>query len=111
VSVLNSLMLLIRYVGCHSVFINDFKVYSVSVFTDDLWIRRKIAFLTIPFVSHESIFCYRFDASVVNSLALSIRYVSCHSVFIDDIKVYSVSIFANDLWISIDIVYFFFDQI
>ena len=34
-------------------------------------------------------FCYRFDASVVNSLTLSIPHVSCHSIFIGDFKVYS----------------------
>jgi hypothetical protein len=45
-------------------------------------------------------FCYRFDASVVNSLTLSITYLGCHSVFIDDFKVYSCSVFAGDLWIS-----------
>ena len=41
-------------------------------------------------------FCYQFDASVVNSLMLSIPYVSCHSVFSDDFKVYSDSVFTND---------------
>jgi hypothetical protein len=54
--VVNSLTLSISYGRCHSVFIDDFEVYNVSVFTDDLWIRHKIAFLTIPFASHESIF-------------------------------------------------------
>jgi hypothetical protein len=48
-------------------------------------------------------FCYRFDASVVNSLTLSITYNGCHSIFIDDFKVYSDSVFAADLWISSDI--------
>jgi hypothetical protein len=33
-------------------------------------------------------FCYWFDMSVLNSLMLSIPYVSCHSVFSDDVKVY-----------------------
>jgi hypothetical protein len=55
-SVVNKLTLLITYVGCHSVFIDDFKVYRDSVFTDDLWISCDIAFLTIPYVSHNSIF-------------------------------------------------------
>jgi hypothetical protein len=36
VSVMNSLTLLIPYVGCHSVFIDGFKVYGDSVFADDL---------------------------------------------------------------------------
>jgi hypothetical protein len=49
-------------------------------------------------------FCYRFDESVVNSLTLSISYVSCHSVFSDDSKVYKESVFADDWWISRDIV-------
>jgi hypothetical protein len=50
-------------------------------------------------------FCYRFDASVVNSLTLLIPYGSYHSVFIDDFKVCSDSVFADDLWISSDIVF------
>jgi len=54
-SVINSLTLSITYVGCHSVFIDDFKVYSYCVFTVDLWISRDIAFFTIPYVSHDSI--------------------------------------------------------
>jgi hypothetical protein len=33
-------------------------------------------------------FCNWFDASVVNSLTLSIPYVSCHSIFSDNFKVY-----------------------
>jgi hypothetical protein len=50
-------------------------------------------------------FCYRFDALVMNSLTLSITYVDCHSIFIDDYKVYNDSVFANDLWISSDIAF------
>jgi hypothetical protein len=50
-------------------------------------------------------FCYRFDASVVNSWTLSITNVGCHSIFIDDYKVYSDSIFADDLWIRSDIAF------
>ena len=42
-------------------------------------------------------FCYRFHASVLNSLTLSIPYVGCHSVFVDDFMVYSDSVFAEDL--------------
>jgi len=49
-------------------------------------------------------FCYRFYASVVNSSTLSMPYVGCHPVFIDD-KVYSDSVFADDLWISSDIAF------
>jgi hypothetical protein len=44
----NSLTLSIPYVGCHSVFIDDFKVYSYSVFAADLSISGDITFLTIP---------------------------------------------------------------
>jgi hypothetical protein len=55
-SVVNSLTLSITYVGCHLIFIDDYKVYSDTVFTDDLWINNDIAFLTIPCVSHDSIF-------------------------------------------------------
>jgi hypothetical protein len=84
-SVVNSATLSIRYVGCYSVFINDFKVYSVSVFTNDLWIRRQIPFLTIPFVGRESIFgidllCrswihwrYRLHKKVVAQYSLTIK--------------------------------------
>ena len=81
---MNSLTLSIPYVICHSVFSGDFEVYSDSVFSDDLWFSTDIEFLTIPCVSHDSIFCYRFDVLVVNSLTLSIPYVSCHLVFIND---------------------------
>jgi len=45
-------------------------------------------------------FCCRIDASVMNSLKLSITYVWCHSVFIDDFKFNRDSVFADDLWIS-----------
>jgi len=55
-SFVNSVTLSIPYGRCHSVFINDFKVYSYSVFGGDLWISRDIAFLTIPCVGHHSIF-------------------------------------------------------
>jgi hypothetical protein len=55
-SFVNSLTMSIPYIGCHSVFIVDFKVYSDSVFADDLWISCNIAFLTIPCVNHDSIF-------------------------------------------------------
>jgi len=164
-SFMNSLTLSISYVGCHSVFIDDFKVYSDSIFADDLWICRDITLLTIPCVSHDSIFaidlciscefidaidyirrlslsihwrfrglswlcfrwqfmdqpwhsvfdnsmsltwlyfCYWFDASFVNSLTLSIRYVGCHAVFMDDFKDHSDSVFAADLWITREITF------
>jgi len=50
-------------------------------------------------------FCYRFDASLVSSLTLSIPCGSCHSIFIDDFKAYSYSVLAADLWISRDIAF------
>jgi hypothetical protein len=152
-------------VYCHSVFIKDFKVYSYSILAGDLWIALDIAFLTIPCVDHDSIFaidlmrrswilsrcrfhavavtqysltisrstllsycrrymdqpwqsvfynsmrrpwlyfCYQFDASVVNSVTLSIPCCTCHSVFIDDFKVYGYSVLAADLCISRDIAF------
>jgi hypothetical protein len=51
-------------------------------------------------------FCYRFDASVMNSLTLWIPHVTCHLVFRDDFLVYSESAFAHDLWINSDITFF-----
>ena len=51
-------------------------------------------------------FCYQIHASVVNSVTLSIAYINCHSVFIDDFKVYSDFVFAEDLGISHDISFF-----
>jgi len=53
-------------------------------------------------------FCNRFDASFVNSVTLSIPFGSCHSVFIDDFKVYYYFVLAGDLWISRDRVFFSF---
>jgi len=43
-------------------------------------------------------FCYRFYASNMNSLTLSTPYVSCHSYFSGDFKVYIDSVFADDFW-------------
>jgi len=82
---MNSLTLSITYVGCHSVFIDDFKVYSYYVFTGDLWISNDNIFdnsLRQPWLY----FCYRLDASFMNSVTLSILYVRCHSVFIDNLS-------------------------
>jgi len=56
VSIVNSLTLSITYVCYYSVFIDNFKVYSDSVFAADLWINRDIVFLTIPCINHDSIF-------------------------------------------------------
>jgi len=143
--IVNSLTLWIPLVSSHSVFRDDFLVYSDSVFADDLRISSGIAFLTITCVSHDSnlainlmcwswihlrcrfhmssgtqfskmisisignkfsltiygsvvtwhfwqflrhpwlYFGYRFDASVLNSLTMSIPYVARYSVFIDDL--------------------------
>ena len=83
-SVVNSLTLLIPYVTCHSVFIDDFKVYMDFIFADDLWISNDIAFLTIPCVNHDSSFAIdlmrrssihlrcRFHTSVVTQFSLTI---------------------------------------
>jgi hypothetical protein len=105
VSFVKSLTLSIPYVNCHSVFIDNFKFYRDFVLADDLWINTDIVFLTIPYVSHDSNFSYRFDTSIVNSLTLSITYVGCHLVFIDHFKVYSHSFFGSDLRISLDIAF------
>ena len=43
-------------VSWHSIFSDDFKFYSESVFADNLWISHDVAFLTIPCVGHDSIF-------------------------------------------------------
>jgi hypothetical protein len=53
-SVVNSVTLSIPYGSCHSVFNDDFLVYSDSVFANDFWIRSDIAFLTIPCVNYYS---------------------------------------------------------
>jgi hypothetical protein len=43
-------------------------------------------------------FCYRFLASLVNSLTLSTPYISCHSYKSGDFTVYIDSVFADDFW-------------
>jgi hypothetical protein len=53
---MNSVTLWIPLVSCHSVFRDDFLVFKVSAFVDDLWISSDIAFLTILCVRHDSIF-------------------------------------------------------
>jgi len=81
---MNYLTLSLPYGNYHSVSIDDFKVYSDSVFVDDLWITSDIAFLTIPCVNHDSIFaidfmcrsrihwCCRFHTSAVTQFSLMI---------------------------------------
>jgi hypothetical protein len=104
VLVVNSLTLSIPYFSWHSVFINDFKFNTDSVFADNLWISTGIAFLTSPCVSHDSHFAST-DAPVMNSLTLLILYIYCHSVFIDDFKFNKDSVFIDNLWISSDSVF------
>jgi hypothetical protein len=164
-SFVNSVTLSIPYVGCHSLFIDDFKVYSYFVFVGNLWINCDIAFFRIPWVSHDSFllliwcvscesidavasvhqlslsfqwwfqglhwlyyrwlfmdhpwhnvfdnsmhqpslyFCYWLYASVMNSVTVSIPYVTYHSVFIDDFKFNRDNVFADDLWIRSDIAF------
>jgi hypothetical protein len=102
--VIYSFTLSIPYVRCHSVFSDDFNVYRDSFrwwFMDQQWHSVFDNSMHQP----RLYFCYRFDASVVNSLTLSITYVGCQSVFIDDVKVYNYRIFAGDLWISCDIAF------
>jgi len=41
----------------------------------------------------------------MNSLTLWIPHASCHLVFSDDFKVYDDSVFADDIWISRDIMF------
>jgi len=101
----NLVALSIPYVNCHLVFIDDFKVYRDVVFADDLWISANIAFFDNSLRQPWLYFCYRFDASIVNSLTLWIPYVSCHSVFIDNLKLYRDFVFGDDLWISNDITF------
>jgi hypothetical protein len=55
-STMTPFLLSIPEVSWHSVFSDDFKFYSESVFADYLWISSDIAFLTIPCVGHDSIF-------------------------------------------------------
>ena len=82
-SVMNSLTLSITYVGCHSLFIDDFKVYSDCFrwrFMDHLSHSVFDNSICQPWVY----FCYRFDVSIVKSFTLSITCVGCYSPFIDD---------------------------
>jgi hypothetical protein len=60
VSDVNSMTLSIPYNMCHSVLNDDLIVYSDSGFANDLWICTDLAFLTIPCVSHDSIFAMDF---------------------------------------------------
>jgi hypothetical protein len=70
-------------------------------FKDQLWHNVFYNSMSLPWLY----FCYRSDASFVNSVTLSIPYVMCPSIFVDDFKVYSYSVFAGDFWISCDIAF------
>jgi hypothetical protein len=48
--------------------------------------------------SNMNLFLLLFQASLVNSLTLSTPYVSCHSYFSGDFKVYSDSVLADNFW-------------
>jgi hypothetical protein len=101
---MNSLTLSITYVGSKSLFIHDFKVYSDCVFAANYWISSDSVFdnsMRRP----SFYFCYWFYTSVMNSLTLSIPCDSCHSVFINNFKVYSYSVFIGDLRINRDMAF------
>jgi hypothetical protein len=103
-SIVNSFSLSILHVSCYSVFNEDLKVYNDSVFADDLWISHDIAFSTIPCITMNLFLLL--NACVGREFIYSIDSIrSCHSIFIDDFKVYSESVFADDLWISRDIAF------
>jgi hypothetical protein len=70
-------------ISCHSVFRDDFLVYSDSVFADDLCINGDITFLTIPCIDHDSIFAI----DSIRQLAFSFQW-------------WFQSVFADDLWIA-----------
>jgi hypothetical protein len=131
VSVVNSLTLWIRYVSCHSVFMDDFLVYN------DSWIHWHCWFHTLAVIQFSGIiswstktqfslmiygsaatWCFwQFHVLAMTLFCLSIwcvdhefidaviPLISCHSVFRDDFLVYNDSVFADDLWISSDIVF------
>jgi hypothetical protein len=101
-SVVNSLTLSIPCDSCHSVFIDDFKGLLLLCFGRGFMDQPSHSVFDNTMRRSWQYFCYRFDALVVNSLTLSITYNGCHSIFMDDFKVYSDSVFAADLWISSD---------
>jgi hypothetical protein len=95
---LNSLKLSPPYVSWHSYFSGDFKVNSHSLFADDFWSVVTQFSLSIPCVKHESIFAIGFMRRSWILLTLSTPYVSCHSYFSGDFKVYGDVVFADDFW-------------
>jgi len=101
----NYFLLSIPYVSCHSNFNGNCSVYSVSVFTNDFWVRSDAVFAKVPFVNDDSEFRYwfmcqwwisfrcRFHMSpvtqfsmmicglVVMLFSVTIQYVNDHFVF------------------------------
>jgi hypothetical protein len=76
-SLVSSLTLSIPCCTRHSVFIDDFKVYGYSVLAADLRISRDIAFLTIPYREHDSIFAmYLMRRSWIHWRCRSMLYMS-----------------------------------
>jgi len=76
------LFLVLQWLSFHSRFMDQ---HWHSVFDDSMsqtWI----------------FFFYRFYASLVNSLTMSTPYISCHSYFSGDFKVYGDSVFTDDFW-------------
>jgi hypothetical protein len=73
-------------------------------FMEQLWDSVFYNFMWRPWLY----FFYRFHASIVNSLTLSIPCGRCHSVFFYDFKVYYYSLMASDIWIIRDRVFFTF---
>ena len=104
-SVVNSLTLSIPCGSCHSVFIDDFQGLLLLCFGRRFMDQPCHSVFDNAMRRSWQYFCYRLDASVVNSLTLSIPYGSCHLVFFDDFKVYCYSVLAGDLWISRDITF------
>jgi len=110
-------------VGCDAVFTNDFMrqmtLFSlmISFVNRELvcavnsirqsWLNFQrwflvllllIVCLTIPSVKLESIFAIGFMRRSWILLTLSTPYVSCHSYFSGDFKVYDDVVFADDFW-------------
>jgi len=94
----NSLKLSTPYISCHSYFSGDFKVNCHSLFVDDFWSVVTQFSLTIPCVKHEYVFAIGFMCRLWILLTLSTPYVSCHSYFSGDFKVYGDVVFADDFW-------------
>jgi hypothetical protein len=100
----NSVTLSIPYVGCHSIFIDDFKFYRDFVFADDLWISNDIAFLKIPCVNHDSSFAI--DLMRRSSIHLRCRFhTSAVTQFSLTISMSTETVFPDDLGISCDIAF------